>query len=121
MNSIILSGRVATALETKATKTGGEMCTFRLAVRKEKRDEVMYVPIKCFKTTAENCQKYLVKGQRVIVKGNLSLETYERDGKRLTWTEVLADMVEFGEKPRKEEAEDIFGKNVLTDDEDLPF
>lgn len=121
MNNIILSGRVATTIETKATKTGGDICTFKVAVSKEKRDEVIYIPIKCFKGTAEACSKYLVKGQKVLIRGSLSIETYERNGQKLTWTEVNADKVEFGEKPRKEAQADVFESNVLTDDEDLPF
>ena len=53
MNKVILTGRCATIPESKATSTGKDMCTFKLAVNKWGKDEAMFVPVKTFGKTAE--------------------------------------------------------------------
>ena len=129
MNKVILTGRCATIPESKATSTGKDMCTFKLAVNKWGKDEAMFVPVKTFGKTAEVCQKYLVKGQETAISGRLNVETYDRNGQKMTWTEVLADEVELGSKPKNAEKNqkeekaltDLFGNNFLKDDEPLPF
>ena len=45
---------------------------------------------------AEHCRDFLLKGRQVNVRGHLSTNTYTtKDGKRLNFSEVTADIVEF--------------------------
>lgn len=129
MNKVILTGRCATIPESKATQNGKDIVTFKMAVNKWSKDEAMFVPIKAFGKTAEVCEKYLVKGQEISVDGRLNIETYDRNGQKLTWTEVLAGEIELGSKPKNAEKNqkeekaitDVFGHGFLKDNEDLPF
>ena len=133
MNSIVLTGRVATIPESKSTQDGLDICTFKLAVNRPSKDQAMFISIKAFGKQAQNCQKYLVKGQEVSVHGRLVVETYDRNGQKLTWVEVVAgnsiEDVEFGSKPKNAEKNqkeekaitDVFGHGFLKDNEDLPF
>jgi single-strand DNA-binding protein len=48
---------------------------------------------------AENCAKYLVKGQQVYVEGRLQTREYEKDGIKRYSTDVVAERVVFLGKP----------------------
>ena len=49
----------------------------------------------CFGKTAELVEKYITKGRLVGVTGRIQTGSYEKDGKKVYTTEVLADRVEF--------------------------
>lgn len=49
---------------------------------------------------AENASKYLVKGQQVEITGRLQTREYEKDGKIQRITEIVAENVEYGQKPK---------------------
>ena len=79
--------------------------------------------IVCFGKTAELVEKYVSKGRLVGINGRIQTGKYEKDGKTVYTTDVLADRVEFldwgDDKPKaKDEVQEGF--SVLNDD-DIPF
>lgn len=136
MNKIILIGRLADAPQTKSTQSGKTVTTFRLITNRrydaEKSDAHTIV---AWGTLAENCGRYLVKGQQAAVTGELQVRSYQaKDGSNRYAYEVIADNVEFLAKPKGsadnrtakmsegESIDDIFdGVDVLEDDADLPY
>lgn len=101
MNRIILVGRLTQEPELKYTPNGTAVARFTMAVtRRFKRDEADFITITVFGNHGENCAKYLVKGQNVAVDGRLQISSFEgKDGQRRWWTEVIADDVQFLDKP----------------------
>mgnify|MGYP003312663958 CR=1 FL=1 len=107
MNEAILTGRLTKAPELRYTSgTQTAVCIFTLAVdRPASKDRgnngpaADFIRIKTFGKLAENCDRYLEKGQKANVAGRIQTGSYEtEDGRRVYTTEVVARTVEFGPK-----------------------
>ncbi len=104
------------------------VCTFTIAVNGRKPEDTQFFRITTWRQTAENCQRFLVKGRKVAVTGAVSLNTYTaKDGTTKASLEVNADEVEFL-TPRSEQGAytpqqtvDAQAGFVPVDDEPLPF
>ena len=98
MNTVILSGNLASDTSLKATQNGKEMCTFRLAVNDgwgENR-KTSFLHILTFGKTATNCDRFLSKGRKVLIRGRIQTGSYEKsDGSKVYTTDIIADEVEF--------------------------
>jgi single-strand DNA-binding protein len=142
MNKVFLIGRLVDAPEHKTTPAGVSVANFRIGVnRRFNRDQSDFFTIVAWRGLADNCAKYLVKGQQVAVSGELQTRSYEgKDGVRRYITEVSADDIEFlakpgaaggsnyaPEQPKTKVApmsDEMFSEemgDVLMEDEDLPF
>jgi len=99
MNSVKLSGRLTADPELKMTPQNVAVTTFILAVdRRTKEDKADFPTIVAWRQTAEFASRYLGKGRRIIVEGELRTRTYEdRDGKKRKVTEVEATNIEFAD------------------------
>lgn len=128
MNKVFLTGRLTKAPELKSTSNGISVATFTLAVtRRTNREESDFLNIVTWRGLADNCAKYLVKGQQVAVVGEIRTRSYEtQDGGKRYVTEIQADDVEFLAKPEKktqgDKAFEAELESVLeVNDEVLPF
>lgn len=54
-----------------------------------------YINITCFGRLAENCEKYLSKGSKIAVAGKIQTGSYEKDGKKVYTTDIIASNIEF--------------------------
>ena len=100
MNSVKLSGRLTADPELKMTPQSVAVTTFILAVdRRSKDDKADFPTIVAWRQTAEFASKYLSKGRRIIVEGELRTRTYEdkQTGKKHKVTEVEATNIEFAD------------------------
>lgn len=129
MNKAFIVGRLTKAPELKTTPNGISVVTFTVAVtRRANREESDYLNVVAWRGLAENCAKYLVKGQQVAVCGELHTRRYEaKDGTKRYVTEILAEDVEFLVKPKGAESREAKGgmfapdDGYMSDDDDLPF
>ena len=132
MRKIELIGNVCKAPETRETAKGS-VCHFDLAVyvTPEKSD---FYSISAWGKLGESCQKYLDKGRKVYVRGDLSATIYTSHGQPKIQLNVNANEVEFltpaentEAKPAKKAKENSDGYNKTAEDEltaysgDLPF
>ena len=95
MNKVFLIGRLVDAPEVKTTPSGVSVTTFRIGVnRRMNRDVSDFFTIVTWRGLADNCGKYLVKGQQVSVIGELQTRSYDdKNGIKRYITEVSADEV----------------------------
>lgn len=103
MNNVIISGRLTADPELKCTPSGVSVCTFIVAVDRQSKDDVADFPIVvAWRQTAEFVSKYLAKGRKVIVQGEIRTRNYEdKDGNKRKATEIQAERVEFADsKPQ---------------------
>lgn len=114
MNQVVIIGRLTKNPETRVTSGAKPMTvtSFTVAVDREKKTQggatADFVPCKAFNKTAENIEKYLKKGSQVGVQGRIQTGVYEKDGKKVYTTEVIADRVEFlGSKNGNNSADDV--------------
>jgi single-strand DNA-binding protein len=56
---------------------------------------VNFIPVTTFKKTAEACGKYLSKGSKVLIRGELRQNRWEHEGKKYDRLEIIAEEVEF--------------------------
>ncbi len=123
MNRCVLIGRLTKEPEARVTKDGTAITTFTLAVpRRFKKEETDYLNVVTWRALAENCAKYLVKGRRAAVCGEIRTRSYEaQDGTKRHVTEIMADEVEFLDRPGGAKAGQEDGFAEIMEEEDLPF
>jgi len=128
MNKALLSGRLTRDPEARVTQDGQTTITrFSIAVDRN-REEADFLNVTTFGKTAEFAEKYLRKGQKVIVEGRIRAEQYtDRDGQKKTSFYIIGDRLEPCEKkqtePEKEQNEiqnGFIGLDAL-DSAELPF
>lgn len=127
MNKVILIGNLSKPPELRTTNNGTSVCTFSIAVnRKYKAQDgsqiTDFFDIVVWRRLADICAKWLDKGKKVAVVGELQNRSYDaKDGTKRHVTEVLADSVEFlTPKNHAEQAPDADGFTEV-EDADLPF
>lgn len=106
MNSVQLIGRLTKDPEVRYTS--GEqtaVATFTLAIdRMGKEKQTDFPRITVFGRQAENCEKYLRRGNRVAIEGRIQTGSYtNKDGNKVFTTDVVANRVEFIETKKTAE------------------
>ena len=127
MNKVFLIGNLSKDPELRTTNSGKSVCTFSIAVNRRKDKDgnstADFFSIVAWRQLAELCGKYLAKGRKVSVVGELQNRSYEaNDGTKQHVTEIVANEIEFltpkGES--KEQANFAEGFTEI-DGSDLPF
>ena len=101
MNKVFIVGRLTRDPEHRTTPNGVSVTTLGVAVtRRMNREEADFFNVVAWRGLADNCAKYLVKGQQIAVVGELRTRSYEaKDGTKRYVTEIQADDIEFLAKP----------------------
>lgn len=123
MNKVVVVGRLVAAPEAKATQNGVSVCEMRIAVpHRTDREKSYFFTVIAWRGLAELCNKYLVKGQRIGVVGELQSRSYEaNDGSKRYVTEIRADEIEFLDKPKDADAPTSGFTEYTAEDGELPF
>ena len=137
MQTIIFIGNLTHDPETRATPSGVTVCSFTVAVNRRytKADgtkDTDFFRVNAWRGLGDICSKYLSKGKKVAVKGELQARQYEaKDGTTRMSLDVSADEVEFlsprttGNADRAEnlEAHQEADPQTFTDvsSDDIPF
>ena len=137
MNKVILIGNLTKDPELTTTTSGISVCRFTLAVSRrftnsEGERETDFINVVVWRNLADNCHKFLRKGSKAAVVGNIQTRSYDaQDGSKRYVTEVVAEEVEFvGARANSEDGVDAGdagnadgGTTKLTpiQDDTLPF
>lgn len=123
MNHIHIMGRLTKAPEISSTTTGKTVAKFSVAVdrkyKKEGQQEADFFPCITFDKQAEFVEKYLTKGTKVVISGEMNLDQAEKDGKKNTYPKIKVSEIEFAESKKAESKQDDF--ITVANDEELPF
>lgn len=101
MNKVILIGNLTKDPDVRTTGSGTSVCTFRIAVSRRfanQQGERMsdFFDVVAWRQLADLCGRYLAKGRKVAVVGELQNRSYDaKDGTKQYVTEVVAESVEF--------------------------
>lgn len=100
MNKCILIGNVVRDPELTTTGSGISVCKFSIAVNRTYKNangeqETDFLNIVTWRGLADNCSRYLKKGSKVAVCGQIQNRTWEVDGQKRYATDIVADDVEF--------------------------
>ncbi len=126
MNTLHIIGYLTADPTTRATSTGKTVTTFTVGVTRSRKDAngdkvSDFFRVNAWGATADFCGKYLKKGSRVAVTGELNLNNYEgKDGKTRYSLDVQADHVEnITEWKQEKKQETNEWKDISSDD--LPW
>ena len=119
MNIAILMGRLTRDPELKYTSNGKAYANFTLAVQKTK-DEAEFIDCVAWEKTAENIAEYFGKGNRILIQGRLSVNSYEQNGEKRKFTRVLANTFEFIDSKNSGNSQNN-SRNRYDSDEDESF
>lgn len=133
MQRIVITGNLTADPTLRATQNGTSVCSFTLAVNRrfpgaDGQKQTDFFRVLAWRGLADTCAKYLSKGKKVAIVGELQARTYEaNDGTTRMSLDVSADEVEF--LSPKEEPKEVprattpADPNTFEDvsSDDLPF
>lgn len=136
MNKVILIGNLTKDPELSVTNSGVSVCRFTIAVSRrfssqDGERETDFFNIVAWRGLAENCNKFLRKGNKTCVIGAIQNRSYDAaDGSKRYVTDIIADDIEFLTPKNGSEGDE--GRNYQTkkeevstlepiDDDSLPF
>ena len=141
MNHVFLIGNLGMDPEIRYTSTGVQIARLRLAVNDywvnkdtgEREQKTNWITVVAFGRLAENCQKYLKKGNKIAVRGALSYrEWVDQNGNKRSTLEVKMLEMEMltpktslasdvSETPPEEPIVEDVDESSVDLDEDIPF
>ena len=122
MNCINIIGRLSRSPEVRVNQNGETtVANFGIAVDRGK-EEADFFNVTAFNKTAIFVEKYLKKGTKVAITGQLRTDSYtNKNGQKVTSVFILADRVEFCERKAEEKQNDGFLDIPKDIQEELPF
>ena len=138
MNKVYLIGNLTRDPEISTTTSGISVCRMSIAVSRrfsnaEGGRDTYFFNITAWRGTADNCAKFLKKGNKVAVSGSIQTRNYEKaDGTKGFSIDIVADEVEFlssrndGTNEGNEGGMGVAGGSPVSDlqpinDDNLPF
>lgn len=128
MNSIVLTGRVTNDLILKEVG-GSSLVNLTLAVDRDYKDKkgekiTDFFDVTVWRQQADFIGKYGKKGDLVGITGQIQKRSYEKDGKNIWVTEIIARDVSIlasKETPKQEATQIVSTSNKLAQGDELPF
>lgn len=126
MNNVNIIGNLTRDVELRYTTDQKPIARFSIAVNdgygEQKRTS--YIPIVVFGKQAENADRYLSKGSKVAVNGRIQTGSYEKEGRTIYTTDIIASNIEFLSVKQSTNSErkpdEPSGFTALSEDE-VPF
>ncbi|MDQ2932883.1 MAG: single-stranded DNA-binding protein [bacterium] len=106
LNKAFIIGNLTRDPELKALPSGTKVCSFSVATNRvfkdkegKRQESSEFHNIVAFARTGELAAQYLKKGSQVYVEGRLQTRSWETNGEKKYRTEIVADTVQFGNRP----------------------
>ena len=119
MNLVVLKGRLVRDVTLLFGKTGTPYTSLVVAVNRysKEKDLTDFVLCTAFSKTAEFIAEYFRKGQEILIRGNVKVDNYEKDGNKISKQYIVVETVEFvGSKKENTET-----KEETQDSEEFPW
>jgi single-strand DNA-binding protein len=111
-SKVIIMGNVTRDPEVKALPSGTSVAQFSVAINRrwkdtagEQKEEVSFVEISFFGKPAEICEKYVHKGDSIVIEGRLKQDTWEKDGVKRSKLHVIGEKLHLMPKRGEKDAE----------------
>lgn len=123
MNIVILKGRLTKDVSLLFGQSGTPYTSFTVAVNRYSKDKDLTDFILCtaFSKTAEFISEYFRKGQEILIKGNVKVDSYEKDGNKITKQYIIVENVEFVGSKKEDGNSTNSNTETTTDDIDSEF
>ena len=122
LNRIFIQGRLTKIPEMRMTNSGKQVCSFTLAVDRDK-EHTDFIPCVAWEKRAEFVSKYFTRGQEALVCGSLSNREYtDKNDVKRTVSEVIVSEIHFcGSKSAARDQSGAEREPVFSEDGELPF
>ena len=131
-NKVFLIGNLTKDPDLRYTPSGIPVARFTVAVNrpsaKSEKNEVDFINVVAWRRLAEICGEYLKKGRPVSIEGRLQIRTYEKDGEKRVFAEVVADGMQMlgkregaAPQPEKPQSEEPGETPAAGSGEEIPF
>lgn len=126
LNKAFIIGNITRDPELKALPSGMKVASFGIAtnrtykVNDEKKEEVEYHNIVAFGKTAETISTYCKKGDNLFIEGRIQTRSWTADEIKHYRTEIVVDTFQFGQKAKREEAQEVVEDKTTSPSEDYP-
>ena len=123
MNIVILKGRLTKDINLLFSQSGTPYTSFIVAVNRYSKDKDLTDFILCtaFSKTAEFISEYFRKGQEILIRGNVKVDSYEKDGNKITKQYIIVENVEFVGSKKEDGNSTNSNTEATTDDIDDEF
>jgi single-strand DNA-binding protein len=127
VNKAIIIGNLGKDPELKEGERTA-VCSFSVACAErykqgdEWKEKTEWINIVVFGAQAKACAQYLGKGSQVYIEGKIQTSSYEKDGRKIYQTKVVANEVKFltkRDQPKVSFTEEQLGDDFESDD--VPF
>lgn len=123
INRVIISGNLTRDPESRTGASGTQVLAFGVAVNERRKNQQSgewedvpnYVDVTMFGNRVPYFADRLSKGTLVCVEGKLRWSQWERDGRKQSKLDVIADEIVVASSARKAEQQPVF------DGSDIPF
>ena len=101
MNKFLILGNLTHDPELATTANGRNICKLSLAVKSDYKNadgeySTDFLNITVWNDLAERCHKYLKKGSKVLIEGEITVSSYEaQDGSKRKSINLIGNSVEF--------------------------
>lgn len=102
LNKVILIGNLGKDPDVRATQNGMSVASLSLATTKkwndkngQQQEKTQWHNIVVWGKMADNCGKYLKKGSKVYVEGEIDYRSYEKDGQTRYATDIVCSNIQF--------------------------
>ena len=114
LNKVYLIGRLASDPEFRTTPTGQEVASLRMVTNRiwngqdgQRNESSEFHNVVVWGRLAQIANQYLNKGSMLMIEGRLQTHSWEgQDGVKRYKTEVVAESLQLGPKPKKEGMQD---------------
>ena len=127
MNVLHIMGRLTADPEITSTQSGTTIARYTVAVdrrfAKDGQQKADFFSCTSFEKQAEFAERYLKKGTKVVISGEMRLDNVQKDGKNVIYPKVSVNEIEFAESKKSDSGEaktDDF-LNVADNIDELPF
>lgn len=129
MNKIMIIGNLTKDVYSATTLGGKQYAKLSVAVNRTFGEQKMtdFFDVIAWNALAENCAKYLAKGDKVAVSGSAHIEEYEKDGQKRRNFTIQAVEIEFLRKAAERMEEKLPERKATqmtleeVKEEDFPF
>ncbi len=109
LNKCFVLGNLTKDPELRQTNSGQSVCSFSVASNRtwndkngDKQQEVEFHNVVAWGRTGELVSQYMRKGSQILVEGRLQTRSWEGKNGTQYKTEIVAETVQFGNKPRND-------------------
>jgi len=120
MNQVALIGNLTKDPELKYTPDGKAVVNLRIALNEGFGDKkrTSFLEVVAFGKTAENCNQYILKGNKIAIEGRLQQDRWEtNEGSKRSRIKIIANRIDFLTPKEKEEKFGSDGKVINIDEE----